>query len=228
MSKTVCLIPARGGSKRILGKNIKPFLGKPIITYPIETAKASGIFDDIIVYTDDTKIGQVALNNQVIVMQRDSVSDIQTMTEVALEFIEQYQKTVIRDSIWIDYLCILLPTAVFIDKHNIIPTALAITTFNDSDAYITFCKYSHPISRAFAYMENKFVMMHQENQFKNTSELPVTYYDAGQMYFLNVKSFLKQKKIFMDNVYPIIIDAVDIDNPEDWKKAEAFYKVIHE
>lgn len=218
--RTICLIPARGDSKRIPRKNIRPFLGRPIIEYPIDTAKQSGIFSDIIVYTDNAEIRDIAIKAGASYMPRETVSDNQSTTEMLIEFLKLYKK--INNKL--DYVCILYPTSVFVTRKEV-----EVANMNhEDDAIITFCKYAHPTSREFVYVNNKIWMFHPENQFKNTSELPVTYYDAGQMYFLNVKSFLEQKRIFMDNIYPIIIDAVDIDNPEDWKKAEAYYKSIHE
>lgn len=216
------MIPARSGSKRIPNKNIKDFLGKPIIIYPIETAKASGIFDDIIVYTDSLDIKDVAYFCGVKFFHRIA-TDTETLTETALNFIDKYKS----DCGIIDYLCILLPTAVFINTLE--SKQGYVFNSNKIDCAITFCKYSHPIQRAF-YKNglNTIKMINQECEFSRTQDCVDSYYDAGQMYFLNVKSFLEQKKIFMDNIYPIIIDAVDIDNPEDWKKAEAFYKLIHE
>jgi len=217
--KTVCMIPARSGSKRIPNKNIKDFLGKPIITYPIETAKASGIFDDIIVYTDSDDIKKLVLNiNGIHYKHRNNATDNETLTETLLNFL--------NFETWnnIDYLCILLPTAVFVKSEHI----NLINAIGGNDAIITFCKYSHPIQRAFIHNFNTMKMIQPENEFVRTQDLPITCYDAGQMYFLNVKSFLEQKRIFMDNIYPIIIDAVDIDNPEDWKKAEAYYKALKE
>jgi pseudaminic acid cytidylyltransferase len=232
--KTVCMIPARSGSKRIPGKNIKDFLGKPIITYPIETAKASGIFDDIIIYSDSDEIRQYSRSLGIPAFFR-TTTDNETLTETIIKFSEDYKNFDIgMDDI--DYLCVLLPTAVFIDEEIIKDKFLIcedgswgkIGEWDGGDCMITFCKYNHPIQRAFNYNKLNFKMINPYFEFTRTQDLQESYYDAGQMYFLNVKSFLKQKRIFMDNIYPIIIDAVDIDNPEDWKKAEAFYKVIHE
>jgi N-acylneuraminate cytidylyltransferase len=217
------MIPARANSRRIPNKNIKDFLGKPIITYPIETAKASGIFDDIVVYTDNPDIGSIAIENNILSWKRNPASDNETLTETVLNFLSEEK---FKD---IDYLCVLLPTAVFVDKKVI--SYLTLETLmkrNEYDCAITFCKYHHPIQRAFMPLVTGMKMVNTQFEFARTQDLLPHYYDAGQMYFLNVKSFLKQKRIFMDNIYPIIIDAVDIDNPEDWKKAEAFYKVIYD
>lgn len=227
--KTVCIIPARGGSKRILNKNIKDFLGKPIITYPIEVAKKSSIFDSIYIWTDSTEIQDLALQNKISIMGRPDSSDTETLTETILEFIQTYN---FYNDDRIDYLCVLLPTAVFINSKELRLVYKWMVKQNCSgDGIISFCKYPYPIERAFYKDEDDFYKMkmyHSKTMFSDLQKMQPSYYDAGQMYFLNVKSFLEQKKIFMDNIYPIIIDAVDINYPEDWKKAEAFYKVMHE
>jgi pseudaminic acid cytidylyltransferase len=212
--KTVCMIPARSGSKRIPGKNIKDFLGKPIITYPIEVAKESGIFDDIVVYTDSENIASITLTCDCNVADRIS-DDTETLTETIMKFIRP-------DRMDIDYLCVLLPTAVFVNTLEL--KQGYVFNSNKIDCAITFCKYSPPIQHAFKFDDHTMQLINKEYEFTRTQDCETTYHDAGQMYFLNVKSFLEQKKIFMNNIYPIIIDAVDIDNPEDWGKAEAYYK----
>lgn len=229
--RTVALIPARSGSKRISNKNIKDFLGKPIITYPVETAKASKIFDDIVVYSDSEEIRKLSRELSVKAYFRIT-SDTETLTETISKFIiNEYQDD-------IDYLCVLLPTAVFVTNNELQKGYLSVSEtrqgflnkpIEDNDCAITFCKYSHPIQRAFYYSKaaESMMMVNSACEFIRTQDCETNYYDAGQMYFFHVKSFLKQKRIFLDNIYPIIIDAVDIDNPEDWKKAEAYYKVIH-
>lgn len=219
------MIPARQGSKRIPGKNIKDFLGKPIITYPIETAKESGIFDDIVVYTDDNSLQDIAKIKDIRVTvwaNRPWVSDNETLTETALGFIINYKETFKQD---IDYLCILLPTGVFVYGY-MLGESLHELTDHSYNCIISLCKYNHPIQRAFRINEfNELEMIQPEYIFNRTQDCEKNYYDAGQFYFFNVKSFLNNKKIFMNNSHPYILDAVDIDNPEDWKKAEMFYKV---
>jgi pseudaminic acid cytidylyltransferase len=230
MSKVVAMIPARGGSKRIPGKNIKPFLGKPIITYSIETAKASGIFDQIFVYTDDDNIRDLALSKECFTVNRKYATDTETLTECVLNFIDEF-KDYSNYYPAFDYLCVLLPTAVFVNGYML---GESLQELDDDlhDCIFSLVKYAHPIQRAF-YLDKycchpKVFLQHPENEFIRTQDLSNYYYDAGQFYFLKVNKFLEEKRIFMKNSGPYIIDAVDIDNPEDWKKAEAFYKVIHE
>ena len=209
--KRFCIIPARGGSKRIPGKNIKPFLGKPILDYPLETAKRSGLFNDIRVYSDDVGILDFYSGYA---EKRESVNDYETLTETIIKYLNYHLDP-------IDYLCVLLPTAVFVNTNDLIR---GFQELSSVDASITFCEYSHPVQRAFCFNGSRFNMVCPEFEFTRTQDLPRTYYDAGQMYFLKVDSFLKQKKIFMDKIHPIFIDAVDIDSEIDWKKAEVFYE----
>jgi len=222
--KTICLIPARGGSKRIPRKNIRPFLGKPIIEYPIATAMRAGIFNDIIVYTDDHEVRDVAIKAGASYMPRDKVSDNQSTTDMLLEFLNIYKKINKK----LEYLCLLYPTSVFITSELLSIDSKLLTWY---DGVITFNKYSHPIERAFKIKYDGMSMFSEmrnpEYEFIRTQDIEESYYDAGQMYFLNVKRFLEQKRVFMKNIYPVIINSVDIDNETDWKKAESFYKVIY-
>ena len=222
--KTICLIPARGGSKRIPRKNIRPFLGKPIIEYPIATAMRAGIFNDIIVYTDDHEVRDVAIKAGASYMPRDKVSDNQSTTDMLLEFLNIYKKINKK----LEYLCLLYPTSVFITSELLSIDSKLLTWY---DGVITFNKYSHPIERAFKIKYDGMSMFSEmrnpEYEFIRTQDIEESYYDAGQMYFLNVKRFLEQKRVFMKNIYPVIINSVDIDDETDWKKAEAFYKVIY-
>jgi CMP-N-acetylneuraminic acid synthetase len=151
-------------------------------------------------------------------MPRGKVSDEQTTAEMLTEFLKLYKKI----NKELDYVCILYPTSVFVTRKEI-----EIANMNHGDdAIITFCKYPYPSERAFQIENGLMKMICPETMFNDLKRFEMQYYDVGQMYFLKVKSFSEQKKIFMDNIYPIIIDAVDINDESDWKKAEAFYKSI--
>lgn len=205
----LCIIPARAGSKRIPNKNIREFCGKPIIEYALEIAKS--VFIKPIVYTNDDRIifkypGDAELRTN------KNADDNASLTDMLLE-IEWLQ--------YYDTLCLLLPTAVFVTDEDI---RKALAMLKKNDAIISVCKYSHPIQRAFEICNKKLTMVNDKNQFIRTQDLKHTYYDAGQFYIINVKSFLQQKKIFMEKSIPYIVDAVDIDNEEDWGKAEALFE----
>jgi N-acylneuraminate cytidylyltransferase len=211
------MIPAREGSKRILYKNIKPFNGKPIINYPIQTLsyfRDAGVIDNIIIFTDSNLIADIAIENNVSVEKRVS-NDFQTLTDTCSMFLELHQP---------DYLLVMLPTAVFVDKFILFEAFNELEEKNNIDLIATFCKYPHPVQRAFSFKDYQFKMIDNKHMFTRTQDLPDSYYDAGQMYLINVNSFLKQKKIFMENIHPIMINAIDIDNPDDWTNAEFLVK----
>jgi len=234
MSHNLCVIPARGGSQRIKGKNVRDFCGKPIISYPIQTAIESKLFDEVIVYTDSQEIDKVA--NQYgattpLFRAQESPNDTATLTDTILEVLIKYEDT----NKWFENICCLLPTAVFVTKEDLISSYnfLNYKVKVNPDCVVSFVKYNHPIQRAFRISLNNFdlksphyfQMLHPEYALKRTQDLEPSYFDAGQLYWLNTESFLKQKKIFMNQTVGYQIDAVDIDNEEDWRLAELKYKL---
>lgn len=208
----ICIIPARYGSKRIKDKNIRPFCGKPIIEYAIESAFKSELFDMIIIYTNDIKI-IADYPDLAVIRSQENANDIATLTDTLLEALGIYEK--------FNNACLLLPTAVFTTSGDIIK---AYNLLKDNDAVISVCKYSHPIERAFRIYNDKFMFFSAFNEFRRTQDFPEAYHDAGQFYWLNVKAFKEQKRIFMGNSHPYIMDAIDIDNESDWIKAEAIFE----
>lgn len=222
--RCIAIIPARGGSKRLPGKNIKNFFGKPIISYVINSAINSKCFDEVMVSTDDEKIARVAKQSGAKVpflRSAENSTDKATIVSALLEVLEQYRKLGRQ----YDYVCCLFPTAPFITS-NILKKALAILKKNETDAVVPVVKYSHPIQRAFRIQKGHLEMIHPENMFKMTQDLEENYYDVGQFYFLKTGKFLKHKQLFLSRTVPIIIseeDVSDIDTPEDWKQAERKY-----
>jgi pseudaminic acid cytidylyltransferase len=217
----ICLIPARKGSKRIPGKNFKSFLGCPIIKYPIHTAKDSGIFNEIVVMTDEEKF----CCEGVTVQQRSNknAQDNSTLTDIILEFLELRK---LRNGI----LCIMFPTSIWTKKRDLIAGCTSME-LGELDCIFSMSKYSHPVQRAFIYDEEKnyFKMATPEYEFLRTQDCFSAYYDAGQFYFIRIESFLKQKKIFMDKLLGhLLFDVIDIDYEEDWKKSEILYAGLYE
>ena len=208
LNKTVCIIPARGGSKRIPGKNIRNFLGKPIVKYPIEAAKASGIFDDIIVYTDCLKIAAEVLDyndSQIkVVSSRPTVSDDQTLAESILEFLQ------ITPSLPdYDIICVMLPTAVFIEKKAL----------HDSK----FLLQNTDIQSICSVMyEKDFIKWGRDVKGRLWFDMP--FRDAGQFYFIKKDIFIKQKSLIAENCYIWEHSCIDINIEEDWSNAENLYK----
>ena len=187
----VAIITARGGSKRIPRKNIKEFLGKPIIAYSIETALSSGLFDYVMVSTDDDEIAEVSkkYGAEVPFMRSKHTSDDFTGTaDVILEVVNDLQKTGMQ----FDTACCLYPTAPFISKQAL-TDSYQLMMDNKFDSVFPVCPFSYPIQRALEINYSKTTMVWEENLNKRSQDLPARYHDAGQFYWLNVKAFLQEK-----------------------------------
>lgn len=225
--KIVAIITARGGSKRIPGKNIKPFLGKPIITYSIEAALGSGIFQEVMVSTDDEKIAEIAKQAGARIpftRSSETSNDFATTADVLVEVLQSYRERGTQ----FDYGCCLYPTAPFVTIEKLREAWKQIQQ-HDADSIIPVTTFSFPIWRAVTIQNNKLQFAWPENALKRSQDLPPAYHDCGQFYFFNVERFLKTKKLITDNTVPIIVpesEVQDIDNPEDWKMAEMKYSFL--
>jgi pseudaminic acid cytidylyltransferase len=226
--KILAIIPARGGSKRIPRKNIKNFLGKPIIAYSIKAAIASKIFDEVMVSTDDKEIAGVAKKYGAKVpffRSTKNSDDHATTADVIKEVLLEYKKQGKN----YDYVCCLYSTAPFVTSEKLIKAKETLEKSRaDSVLPVTF--FSFPIQRSFKIDSNGALKMNWPEYLNTRSQdLKPAYHDAGQYYFLNVKSFLTQKKVFAKKTLPIItseLEIQDIDNEEDWKLAEFKYRAL--
>jgi pseudaminic acid cytidylyltransferase len=226
--KTIAIIPARGGSKRIPGKNVKSFAGLPIIAYSIKNALKSNVFDEIMVSTDDDAIAQIAkeYGAQVPFLRSPKTSDdhatlADVIEEVLLTYATQGKK--------FEHVCCLLPTAPFITSSRI-KDALIMLTKKEYDSVLPVVRFSYPIQRALKIEEGKLNMIWPENISARSQDLMPTFHDSGQFYWLNVNRFLETKKIFTPNTGAIILsdlEVQDIDTEDDWKIAEMKYKLIN-
>jgi len=225
--KALAVITARGGSKRIPRKNIKDFLGKPIIQYSIEAALESGIFDEVMVSTDDDEIASIALScgAKVPFMRSAKTSDdFATTADVLTEVIQQYKSL----GKVFDYVCCCYPTAPFVTAKKM-TDAYEMLTNSNSDCVMAVSKFSVPIWWALK-KENDQILLHwPENVNKRSQDLPVTYYDCGQFCFFNAERFMETKALFTDNTLGLEVpetEVQDIDNEEDWKLAEIKYSFL--
>lgn len=225
--KSIAIITARGGSKRIPNKNIKLFLDRPIIEYSIKAALDSGLYDEVMVSTDCLEIKEISVKAgaKVPFMRSEKNSnDFATTSEVLLEVLQEYEKVGKR----FDYMTCIYPTAPFITTQKL-KNSLDILLDNDCDAVIPVVEYSYPPQRAFAIKGNNLVYHCPDNINKRSQDLDKWYHDAGQFYTLNVKSFLEQKIIAMEKSIPYImseLEVQDIDNEKDWKLAELKYLLL--
>lgn len=223
---SLAVIPARGGSKRIPHKNIKDFLGQPIISYPITAALTSTCFDEVMVSTDSQEIAEISRSYGATVpflRSAKASGDYATTLDVLQEVFLEYDKLGRQFS----QLCCLYPTAVF-TTSKMIQQAHAILQQGEADGVTTFVRYEHPIERAFE-LDNagKYVAFRNKIFFDTrTQDLPATYYDAGQMYFLTRDAILIEKTVFPQRTQPLILTSMqvqDIDNLDDWNIAELKY-----
>ena len=200
--KSVAIITARGGSKRIPRKNIKAFLGKPIIEYSIEAALQSGMFQEVMVSTDDEEIAQIARNAgaKVPFMRSEASSnDFATTAEVIEEVLASYERIGKR----FEQVCCLYPTAPFVTS-NAVKTAMMLLEQEKSDAVIPVVRFSFPPQRCVVIKENRLAPKWPEDMKKRSQDLEPFYHDCGQFYCLNVKSFQEQKVIWMKDVVPFV------------------------
>lgn len=225
--KTLAIIPARGGSKRIPHKNIKEFLGQPIIAYSIKAALESALFGDVMVSTDDVQIAEIAKRHGATVPFMRSVAnanDTAGLTEVCLEVIDQYKS----QGQSFDAVCCILPTAPFVTPERLALAQKMLTT-GAYDCVFPVAEYSYPIQRSLK-IEKEFVEMRwPENFSARSQDLEKTYHDSGQFYFIKTEALAREKRLFTASSGAIILNELesqDIDTQQDWKIAELKYKMI--
>tara|TARA_B100001175_G_C19395774_1_gene583726 strand:- start:259 stop:972 length:714 start_codon:yes stop_codon:yes gene_type:complete len=224
---TIAIIIARGGSKRIFKKNIKLFLGEPIIKYSIDTALKCDIFDEVMVSTDDNEIAELSKKLGAKVPFLRSVknsSDFSSTADAVYEVLKSYDETGVNPK----HVCCIYPTAPLI-SHKTLIDAYDIIINQNAKSVIPVTKFSYPIQRALMIKNNKLKMNWPENTYKRSQDLKDFYHDVGQFYFLKVQNFLKEKILFSDLTYHIELPPIfaqDIDNLEDWSIAELKYTFL--
>lgn len=229
MKKTVAIITARGGSKRIPRKNIKEFNGKPIIAFSIEAALKSGIFNEVMVSTDDKEIAEVAkqYGAKVPFLRSSKTSDdFATTADVIREVLEDYE----QQGESFEYACCIYPTAPFVTAGKL-STAFNFLAENNADSVIPVTKFSFPIWRSFKMEEGKVSYNWPEFAPKRSQDLPPAYHDCGQFYFFKTSMFWQTGKIVTDNTFGLEVpetEVQDIDNEEDWKLAEIKFGFLSE
>jgi pseudaminic acid cytidylyltransferase len=224
---SLAIITARGGSKRIPRKNIRDFLGYPIIKYSIQAAANGNCFDEIMVSTDDKEIAAIAEQyGATIPFYRSEATsnDFATTSDVVEEVIFEYKK---RGKTF-QYCCCIYPTVPFINADHL-RRGFDILRSTGADSAIPIVRFSYPIQRALKTENGRLSMIWSENLNARSQDLMPAYHDVGQFYWFKVESFLIQKKLFMDYTVPIEIpesEVQDIDNEEDWKIAEIKYTIL--
>ena len=224
----LCIIPARGGSKRIPKKNIKHFLGKPIIAYSIQVAIDSHLFDEVIVSTDDKEIAVIAKEYGAKVpflRSEKNANDFATTVDVILEVLDNYK----RQAKSFDNICCIYPTAPFVSIKKL-SKCLDILKSKSLDSVFPIIQYGFPVQRSMKIFQEDLVRMIQPGHIDTrTQDLEPTYHDAGQFYWLKTDKILLQKKLWTNSTGFIVVselEAQDIDTETDWKIAELKYKMM--
>lgn len=227
--KRLAIITARGGSKRIPHKNIREFCGRPIIVYSIEAALKSGVFDEVMVSTDDEKIVQIAKEAGAKVpflRSAETSNDFATTADVILEVLSEYEKQGQN----FDSACCIYPTAPFVTSEKL-KNAVELLENKAYDSVMPVTEFSFPPLRGMVMDGDKVSYKWEEFSQARSQDLDKIYHDVGQFYVIDIEKFKEAKRLVTQNTGAIVIDELemqDIDNEVDWKLAELKYQLMQE
>jgi N-acylneuraminate cytidylyltransferase len=228
---SIAVIPARSGSKRIPNKNVKPFLGEPIIRYSIRSAIESELFDKVVVSTDSEIIADLAIKYGASVpffRSEKNSGDYATTADVLLEVISEFE----RNNLFFKTLCCLYPTAPFVTSSRLINAMKILESNNEKfNGVVPITEFSYPILRSLVIKNENLKMKWPENYNMRSQDFEKFYHDAGQFYLLDVATFKIEKKLYLSNSAPMVLsnlEVQDIDNLDDWEIAEMKYKLLIE
>ncbi len=225
----VAIITARGGSKRIPRKNVKEFLGKPILLYSIEAALNSGIFEEVMVSTEDEEIAELARKAGAVVpfMRGDeNANDFATTTDVLLEVVGEYEKR----GKHFEFGCCIYPTAPFVTVEKL-RDGMEKLAASDADTLMPVVPFSFPPQRGMVIREDKLQFVQPEHALTRSQDLEHWYHDVGQFYCFRTENFKRNKILTVGNVLPYVVSELevqDIDTISDWKIAEMKYEAMME
>lgn len=224
MSSSIAIITARGGSKRIPRKNVKLFCGKPIITYSIEAALQSGLFEEVMVSTEDEEIAQIARQAGAgvpFMRSQESAGDYASTDDVLLEVLKAYEE----QGRTFDTFCCLYPTAPFVTAQKL---QKAMKLLEQADSVMPVVPFSFPPQRCMVLNEaGELHMKWPEYAQTRSQDLEPYYHDCGQFYCCKTDLFLQYKTTDLPHMMPMImseLEVQDIDNPDDWEIAELKYQ----
>ena len=224
----VAIITARGGSKRIPRKNVKVFMGRPMIAYAIAAAKESGLFDEVMVSTDDAEIAELAREHGAAVpflRSAATANDFATTNDVLKEVLGEYAK---RGRTFESFCCIY-PCVPFL-TGELLKEAGETFAAAGAKGLVPVVRYSYPIQRALVRDEGGFISFREpENAARRSQDLEPTFHDAGMFYFSTVAAFAERGGIPTDRLamFELPEERVqDIDTEADWQMAEIKYKMM--
>ncbi|MBP5608606.1 MAG: pseudaminic acid cytidylyltransferase [Lachnospiraceae bacterium] len=225
--KSLAIITARGGSKRIPRKNIKEFCGRPIIEYSIEAAIASGVFDEVMVSTDDKEIADISVRAGAVVpfmRSEDMSGDFAGTDAVIAEVLECYKQR----GISFDCFCCIYPTAPFITAQRL---KQAMDLLDEHESVCPVCMFSYPPQRGFIIHDGLLKRAYPEYASMRSQDLDKLYHDAGQFYACRSDAFFRGISTDTDDMIPLVLDddeVQDIDTMEDWKIAERKFILLRD
>ena len=223
----IAIIPARGGSKRIPRKNIRPFLGKPIIAYAIEAARQSGLFQEVMVSTDDAEIADIARQYGASVpfmRSQQNADDHASTVDVLLEVLDAFT----AQGQQFEHVCCLYPTAPFITSQLLQETHQALIDKRVAIIY-PLQRFHFPIQRAFFLTEGIIRWADPASFLKRSQDLEPAYHDAGQFYWFDAAQLLMHRQLTGLTAGGVEIgemQAHDIDSEADWQIAEFKYQLF--
>ena len=222
--KNLAIIPARGGSKRIPRKNVKSFLGKPMLAYSIEAALATGLFDEVMVSTDDEEIAKVALKYGATVpfmRSAETSNDFATTADVLKEVISKFKERGAE----FDNFCCIYATAPMVQSKNIVSSYNLLQTSQFTVVY-PVVQFSYPIWRCLDLAEDGSMRRHwPEFEDSRSQDLPKEYHDTGTFYWYKTKEWM-EGDIRIGGIEVDETTIQDIDTETDWKLAEMKYKLL--
>ncbi len=220
----IAIITARGGSKRIPRKNVKEFCGKPIIAYSIEAALGAGIFDEVMVSTDDDEIAEIARAAGASVpfmRSSENAGDYASTDDVLMEVLKDYKQFGKE----FDRFCCIYPTAPFVTSEKLIK---AMSLLDEADSVMPVVAFSFPPQRCMVLNEEGELSMKWPEHAKTRSQdLEPYYHDCGQFYCCKTDLFMEYKTTDLPHMVPMImseLEVQDIDNQDDWDIAELKYR----
>jgi len=227
MHKIIAIIPARGGSKRIPQKNIKPFWGMPMLCYAIQACKDSGIFSEIMVSTDSKDIAEVAQTNGAHVpfmRSQKTADDFATTFDVLEEVILDFKK----ENREFDYVCCVYPCVPFLSGKTLRDAYHQLVT-SANDALQPVCKYPVPIEWAMRIENGILAPNDRQAQYIRSQDLEPKFFDVGMFYIIQIEALFREKTLTPVKTMAYIMDereVQDIDTLDDWEMAELKYKLI--
>lgn len=226
--KRIAIIPARGGSKRIPRKNTKLFFGKPILAYSIEAALKSGLYDEVMVSTDDAEIAEIAKQYGAkvpFIRSEKNSNDFATTVDVLIEVLDWYQ----QNNIEFQQGTCIYACAPFVNS-KLLQDSFALLNQENADCVFPSLAYSHPIQRALKVAENgKIEPFDTASSNLRTQDLDKAYFDAGMFYTFDVAKLRATKSLRTNNTFTIEVEEIhaqDIDHENDWILAEMKYKLF--